>query len=97
MVSLFDRIKILLSIKASIEDETETVISQPAEFQGKELANNEVYYGFLRGEPALQKQTEEVNVQGQELKHTGELERLKHYAELAKQNKLDSRELNEDD
>lgn len=96
MVSLFDKIKIILGKKANGEDKTEPIVSQPKEFQGNGLADNKVYYGFLRGASELQMQTEVVAVQSPELTHTSELGSLKYYAELAKQNKLDSNELNED-
>lgn len=96
MVSLFDKIKIILSRKVDVEDKTEPVVSQPAEVQGNELTNNRVYYDFLRGASELQKPAEAVDVQDPKPEHASELERLKHYAELAKQNKLDSDTLNED-
>lgn len=103
MVSLFDKIKIILGIKVNTEDKTEPVVDQPAEFQGDPLVNNplvdnKIYYGILRNapEPELEKQVEEVNPPVPELKHAGELERLKQYAELAKQNRLDNDALNEE-
>ncbi len=101
MVSVFDRIKILLGIEVNAEDETEPSVNQQAEFQDIELPNINFHYDvlpFLRKSDAseLQKQNEEASVQGPELKHAGELERLKHYAELIKQNKLDDSVLNED-
>jgi hypothetical protein len=96
MVGLFGKIKIFLGIEANTEDKTEPIVSLPAEFQGAISTNNKGYYDILRSEPKLQNQTEEVDVRGPELKHVGELEQLKHYAELAKQNKLDSDALNED-
>lgn len=97
MVSLFDRVKILLGIESSMEDETEPVVSQPVEeVQNNELTDYKTYYSILRGEPEPQKQTEAVSVQAIELKHASELKQLKYYIELAKQNKLDSDELNED-
>lgn len=51
---------------------------------------------ILPGEPEPPKQVEEVTVQAQGSNHSHELELLKHYAELAKQNKMDSDALNED-
>lgn len=97
MVGLFDRIKILLSKKVSVEDKTEPVVSQPAEIQVIELPpNNEAYYDFLRGELEQQEQIETVVVDDIKPNHASELEHLKHFAELAKQNKLDSAALNED-
>jgi hypothetical protein len=104
MVSLFDQIKILLGIGVNAEEETGPLVNQQAEFQDiplADLADNSIHYDvlpFLRKSDAseLQKQDGEVGVQGPQLKHAGELERLKYYAELAKQNKLDSNELNED-
>jgi hypothetical protein len=96
MVGLFDKIKIFLGIKADAEDEAEPIVSLPAEFQGAIVTDNKAYFDILRSEPKPQIQAEETDVQDQGLKHAAELERLKHYAELAKQNKLDSDELNED-
>ena len=98
MVSLFDKIKIVLGMKANVADETEPVVDQPVEFQLEPvvdipLVDNKIYYSILRNAPEAEpeKQVEEVNQQVPELNHASELEQLKHYAELAKQNKMDSR------
>jgi hypothetical protein len=106
MVSLFDRIKIFLGMKASAPDKTEPAVNQPAEVQSSTLKDNNVSSGdiltalvkndILPEASELPKQTEDVNVQNPELKHASELERLKQYAELIKQNRLNSNELNED-
>ncbi len=103
MVSLSDRIKLFLGIAVNTEDKTELAVNQPAEvqdnpFQGNPSVDNKIYYGFLRDatEPELEKQVEEADLPVPELNHASELERLKQYAELAKQNKLDNDTLNDD-
>jgi hypothetical protein len=45
--------------------------------------------------PEPQKDAEEVIVQAQQISHARELEQLKHYNKLFKQNKLDDAELDE--
>jgi hypothetical protein len=103
MASLSDKIRIFLGMKVNTEDKTEPVVNQPAEVQvspsvNTPLVNNEIYYRILRNalEPELEKQAEGVNPPVPEPEHANELERLKQYAELAKQNKLDNDALNED-
>lgn len=117
MVSLFDKIRILLGMKAiNTGDYTEPVVDQSAGFQVTPLPDNKVYYGILRNAPEVEEQAEEANpqasglkhagepqvqageldLQSQELRHASELEQLKHYADLAKQNKLEDDELKED-
>jgi hypothetical protein len=101
MVSLFDRIKLILGIEDNTEDKTEPVVDQPAEVQADPLVSNppvdnRIYYSILRNAPDLEKQVEEIGPPVSEPNHASELEQLKHYAELAKQNKLDSNALNED-
>ncbi len=109
MTSLFDRIKILLGMKIDVQETVETspsVTPQP-EIQDSVVPDSNTYSAGALGavvrsdvipEAVLepQKQAEETAVQGQELNHSSELELLKHYAELAKQNKMDSAALNED-
>lgn len=98
MASLFDRIKAALGIKASEEARIEErpVADQPVEAQAIVPPNNDAYYDFLRGSPEPQLQVEATAVQEPVPNHAGELELIKHYAELAKQNMLDSNALNED-
>jgi hypothetical protein len=96
MVSLFDRIRILLSRNVDAGGKTEPIVSPPEEVQAMELPNNEAYYDFLRGASEPQEQIETADAQELKPNHASELEHLKHFAELAKQNKLDSAALNED-
>jgi hypothetical protein len=102
MVDLFGRIRALLGMNVDVEEEAEStetepvVVSMPVEVQDAPLVDNKVYCAILRGEPGVQGQAETADLQAPEPKYVGELEQLKHYAELAKQNKLDSDALNED-
>ncbi len=104
MASLFDKIRDIFGISVNAEGEAEPVVSQQAEPlasqpvtpQVSELPNNEIYHVFLRSGPEPQKEAEIVDVQDQKPSHAGEVELLKHYAELAKQNALDRAALNED-